>query len=192
MFNISNLLRILTLYRYGGIYFDMDVIVLRSFEDESPNFMGAETSTSLGNSVIGLESNGFGHEVAGLILIQFYKNYMGDIWAHNGPKPLMRTMTVVCGTNDVNLMSTDPERCHGIQVFDVNAFYEIKLEERNHIFDEEYANQTLSRLTKSYLVHTWNHLDNKWPYSVYSKIAYIQLAAKHCPRVFAATGEFFT
>ncbi|XP_034471853.1 lactosylceramide 4-alpha-galactosyltransferase-like [Drosophila innubila] len=191
-FNISNLLRLLILFRYGGIYFDMDVVVLRSFEDESPNFMGAEKEGTIGNSVIGLETNGFGHEVANLILTDFYKIYMENVSVHNGRQSLARAMTVVCGTNDVNLMIKDPDRCHGIKVFDINAFYEIDRLERTHFFDEKYANQTLSRLKNSYLIHTWNQVDTKWPLSVDSKAPYIQLAAQHCPRVFAATGKLFT
>ncbi|KAM8720537.1 hypothetical protein ACLKA7_006562 [Drosophila subpalustris] len=192
MFHMSDMLRILTLYRFGGIYFDMDVVVLRSFENEPPNFMGAETSKSIGNSVIGLEPNGLGHKVANEILIDFYKNYVGHKWAHNGPQSLVRTMTAVCGTKNVNLMRKEPNRCQGIKVFDINAFYEINWIQGQLFFDEKHANQTLRRLTNSYVIHTWNHVFNKWPYSVHSKIPYIQLAAKHCPRVFAATGKLFT
>ncbi|KAH8262899.1 hypothetical protein KR044_001771 [Drosophila immigrans] len=192
MINISDLLRLLALYHYGGIYLDEDVIMFRSLQDESPNFMGAETKTSIGNSVLGLEPNGYGHQVADIFLNDFQRHYLGDAWAHNGPKLLVRMMSLLCGTNDVNLMRKDGDRCHGIKVFDINAFYEINWSERDRFFDENQANETLKRLKNSYAMHTWNHVHTNWPFKVDSSSAYMQLVRKHCPRVFAATGKYFT
>ncbi|XP_034100891.2 lactosylceramide 4-alpha-galactosyltransferase-like [Drosophila albomicans] len=192
MINISDLLRLLTLYRYGGIYLDEDVIMFQSLEDEVPNFMGAETNTSIGNSVLGLEPDGFGHMVAELLLNDFQRNYLGNVWAHNGPKLLVRMMTRICGTNDVNAMQEDSNICHGIKVFDINAFYEINWTERSRFFHKQFADETLKRLKDSYAMHTWNHIKTNWPFRVGSSSAYMQLVAQHCPRVFAATGKYFT
>ncbi|KAH8377220.1 hypothetical protein KR093_004324 [Drosophila rubida] len=192
MVNISDLLRLLTLYRYGGIYLDEDVIMFRSFENEVPNFMGAETNTSIGNSVLGLEPDGFGHMMAELLLNDFQRNYLGNVWAHNGPKLLVRMMTQLCGTKDVNVMQKDRNLCHGIKVFNINAFYEVNWKERSRFFDPNSAYETLERLKNSYAMHTWNHIKTNWPFSVESRSAYMQLVAQHCPRVFAATGKYFT
>ncbi|KAH8262901.1 hypothetical protein KR044_001769 [Drosophila immigrans] len=192
MVNISDLLRLLALYRYGGIYMDTDVMVLRSLAAEQPNFMGAETKTSINNGVLGLEANGLGHLVAEHILIGFQKHYSGNIWAHNGPKLLVRVMTELCGTNKITLMQKDRDRCQGIKVFDINAFYNIQWMERAYLFNPWFANKTLHRLKDSHVIHTWNHMKSNWPLRVDSESAYIQLAAKNCPKVFGATGKYFT
>ncbi|XP_034100892.1 lactosylceramide 4-alpha-galactosyltransferase-like [Drosophila nasuta] len=194
MNNMSNLLRLLALYRYGGIYMDEDVIMFRSLKDESPNFMGAETEDSIGNSVIGMEPTGHGRLFSYMFLDDFKRNYSGNVWGYNGPDVLVRMMKVICGTNDVNLMRTDATRCLGIKVLNVTAFYEINWLERDNFFDEtpKIVNETLTRLKKSYGMHTWNHVKTNWTQSVNSPSAYIQLVAKNCPKVFAATGKRFT
>ncbi|KAH8377222.1 hypothetical protein KR093_004323 [Drosophila rubida] len=192
MVNISDLLRILALYRYGGIYMDTDVVVLRSFAAEPPNFMAAETKTSIANGVFGIEPNGVGDQLAKQLLIGFQKYYSGNIWAYNGPKLFSRVMFEICGTKDINLMQNDPDRCQGIKVFDIDAFYKITWIERRGFFKPHLANATLRRLKDAYVTHLWNHIKTDWPIRVDSGAAYMQLAAKHCPKVLAATGKYFT
>ncbi|XP_034475288.1 lactosylceramide 4-alpha-galactosyltransferase-like isoform X2 [Drosophila innubila] len=172
MNNISDLLRLLSLYRFGGIYMDMDVVVLRSFEDEPLNF-------------------GSGHKLGELFLRDFQKNYNGDIWAYNGPRNIFTVMTEVCDTDDVHLMEKDRNRCQGMKVFPSNAFYEIDGGQWTHFFEPKFANETLERLKNSYLTHIWNRISTRRSLRVDSKAAYIQLATEHCPRVLAATKDRF-
>ncbi|XP_034098262.2 lactosylceramide 4-alpha-galactosyltransferase-like [Drosophila albomicans] len=192
MVHISDLMRLLALYRYGGIYLDEDLIVFRALEHDNPNFMGAEIKISIGNSVLGLAPDGFGHMLAELFLNDFQRNYLGNVWAHNGPRLMERIMSRLCGTSDVAAMQKNSNLCHGVKVFNVSSFYEINWVERSHFFDEKYANETMKRLEASFGMHTWNHMKTKWPLSVNARSAYIQLAKKHCPKVVAASGKYFT
>ncbi|XP_060666538.1 lactosylceramide 4-alpha-galactosyltransferase-like isoform X1 [Drosophila nasuta] len=191
MNNISNLLRLLCLYHFGGIYMDLDVIVLRSFENQLSNFVGAEAKQYISNAVIGLESNGFGHKLAELLLRDFEENFNGDIWAHNGPRNILSVMTQICGTNNVSLMETNRYQCQGVKVFNHKAFFEIQGYHWAHFFEPKYANKTLLRLRNSYLTHIWNRYSTKRSLRVDSNAAYIQLARRHCPRVLAITKEYF-
>lgn len=52
---VSDYVRIYALYRYGGIYFDTDVEVLKSFDNYLDNdvFIGFENKTSVGTGIIG-------------------------------------------------------------------------------------------------------------------------------------------
>ncbi|XP_064541230.1 lactosylceramide 4-alpha-galactosyltransferase-like [Drosophila montana] len=191
MYHLSDLLRLITLYRFGGVYLDMDVLQLRSLEDEPLNFAGAERSDSIGNSVISLEPNGFGHQLGELFLQDFQKNYESDAWAHNGPMGLVRVLSEVCGTKNVSLMVNNRDCCHGFRVFDIKAFYEVRFDECKMFFEPENATETLARTKDSRMVHTWNHIVRRWPLKIDSKSAYMQWAVQHCPRVVAATGELF-
>ncbi|XP_064541159.1 lactosylceramide 4-alpha-galactosyltransferase-like [Drosophila montana] len=191
MYHLSDLLRLITLYRFGGVYLDMDVLQLRSLEDEPLNFAGAERSDSIGNSVISLEPNGFGHQLGELFLQDFQKNYMGHVWAHNGPMVLVRVLSEICGTKNVTLMENNRERCQGFRVFDINAFFEVRFDECILFFEPENATETLARTKNSRMVHTWNHIITRWPLKIDSKAPYMHWAAQHCPRVVAATGELF-
>uniref|UniRef100_A0A182SZ85 Alpha-1,4-N-acetylglucosaminyltransferase n=1 Tax=Anopheles maculatus TaxID=74869 RepID=A0A182SZ85_9DIPT len=52
---LSEILRLVLLYKYGGIYLDLDVVTMKKLEFYNPNFFGAETPRLVGSSVIGLE-----------------------------------------------------------------------------------------------------------------------------------------
>ncbi len=51
--NYSNILRILLLYLYGGVYFDLDVISLQEFSGQLPlNFAVAQDPTLVNNAIL--------------------------------------------------------------------------------------------------------------------------------------------
>lgn len=63
-YQVSNLLRLMVLYKYGGVYIDSDFIIKQAFPEEEPTFFAAEESDSIGNSVIGFGSDGPGRYLA--------------------------------------------------------------------------------------------------------------------------------
>lgn len=60
----ADVLRFLTLFKYGGIYLDLDVIVLKPLHSLPPNFVGAENDDVVGSAIINMEKDGLGHEIA--------------------------------------------------------------------------------------------------------------------------------
>lgn len=64
----SDLLRYLSLYKFGGIYMDLDVVVQKSFENIEPNFTGAESSKDIAAGVMSFAHTGIGHDVAGMCI----------------------------------------------------------------------------------------------------------------------------
>lgn len=64
--HISDFLRYLSMYKFGGIYLDLDVIVQKSFENVEPNFSGAESADDVAAGVMSFDLDGIGHEVAKL------------------------------------------------------------------------------------------------------------------------------
>ncbi len=62
--HISDVLRFVTLYKFGGIYLDTDVVVMKSFDDFSSNFAGDDRYDVVGCSVLGLDATGLGHKIA--------------------------------------------------------------------------------------------------------------------------------
>lgn len=61
--NISNCLRLLTLYKWGGIYLDTDVIVTRSLESLGPNWVGKEDARNVNTAVLALSRDRIGKEL---------------------------------------------------------------------------------------------------------------------------------
>lgn len=66
--HLSDVVRLLVLYRYGGIYMDMDMVALRSYDDLPTNFFAMEYDGYLNNGALGISRTGFGHQLYEKIL----------------------------------------------------------------------------------------------------------------------------
>lgn len=64
----SDFLRYLTMFKYGGVYLDLDVVVQKSFENVEPNFSGAESNEDVAAGVMSFDHTGYGHQVATMAL----------------------------------------------------------------------------------------------------------------------------
>jgi len=188
---MSDLLRMITLYRFGGIYLDMDVVLLRSLEDVPPNYAGAESDTHVAIGVVNLSPNGFGHEFAASCLRDFKENFDGSAWGNNGPGVITRVAQRTCGTMNITMMLEDRKRCHGFQVFDRKAFYAVSSKNWRYFFEPEFLEETLHQTRDSYLLHVWNRKSHHLPIKVGSSSAYAKFAKLHCPKAYKAAGEYF-
>lgn len=64
--HVSDFLRLLTLYQFGGTYLDLDTVVLKSLNPIPSNYAGAEDYASVGNTILNFAHDGFGHILAEL------------------------------------------------------------------------------------------------------------------------------
>lgn len=62
--HMSDILRILSLYRYGGIYLDLDVVVQMNFDDMGDDFIVDDWDAVIATSIINLNNYGIGQEVS--------------------------------------------------------------------------------------------------------------------------------
>ena len=70
--NNSNIFRILLLYLYGGVYFDLDVISLKEFNEKLPiNFVIAKDSGNLNNAILSFSK---GHPFLQLLMGETVSN----------------------------------------------------------------------------------------------------------------------
>lgn len=68
--HLSDYLRLIALFKFGGIYQDLDFVNIKSFDSLPPNFAPQETPSCeyINNSVLGFESNDVGHTIVEMIL----------------------------------------------------------------------------------------------------------------------------
>lgn len=66
--HLSDVLRYLSLWKYGGTYLDLDVIVLQPLDSIPPNYAGSESENFVAAGIINLEEGGFGHQLADMCL----------------------------------------------------------------------------------------------------------------------------
>lgn len=59
--HVSDLLRLLTLYKFGGTYLDLDTVMIKSLNDLSSNYAGAEDDINVCNAVLNFSNEGLGH-----------------------------------------------------------------------------------------------------------------------------------
>lgn len=64
----SDYLRYVSLYKWGGVYLDLDVVVLDSFNNIEPNYAGAESPSYVAAGIISFDHDQVGHEIADMCL----------------------------------------------------------------------------------------------------------------------------
>ncbi|XP_023247774.1 lactosylceramide 4-alpha-galactosyltransferase-like, partial [Copidosoma floridanum] len=97
--HMSDILRYLTLWRFGGVYLDLDVVIIKSLEDLS-NFAGAEDWMDVAAGVIGFSASGLGRRVANACLRDLLRNFRGNVWGNNGPGVITRTLQKFCAVKN--------------------------------------------------------------------------------------------
>lgn len=66
--SLASMVRYLALYKYGGIYLDLDVITVKSFDSLPVSWVAKQDSEDYGNAAFALSKNGFGRIVAEKII----------------------------------------------------------------------------------------------------------------------------
>ncbi|KAG5675819.1 hypothetical protein PVAND_005690 [Polypedilum vanderplanki] len=184
----SDVLRYLSLWKYGGTYMDLDIVMLDKLSKQKPNYAGAESNKFVAVGIINFEGES-GHEIADMCLRDLLKNFNGEDWGNNGPGVLTRVLQKICGTKDVMKMMIDGV-CKNFNVLPIEKCYSIRWPEHRKFFEEAFLNETLERLSDSLIAHVWNKHSAATVLTKESNVAYIHLAKKYCPKTLSAS-EFF-
>ncbi|PWA93956.1 glycosyltransferase, DXD sugar-binding motif protein [Artemisia annua] len=92
--NLSNLLRLVVLYKYGGVYLDTDFILLKDFSGLC-NAIGAQSATRSGNwtrlnnAVLIFDKE---HPLLYKFIEEFALTFNGNKWGYNGPYLVSRVV----------------------------------------------------------------------------------------------------
>ncbi|XP_057467678.1 uncharacterized protein LOC130757044 [Actinidia eriantha] len=92
--NLSNLIRLAVLYKYGGVYLDTDFVVLKDFSGLR-NSIGAQSVdrdgnwTRLNNAVLVFDKN---HPLLYKFMEEFASTFDGNKWGYNGPYLVSRVV----------------------------------------------------------------------------------------------------
>ncbi|PSN40791.1 hypothetical protein C0J52_07182 [Blattella germanica] len=164
----SDVLRYLTLWKYGGTYLDMDFVITKSFDDLESNFVGAQSFDYIASGAMNFRTEGVGQVVAHLCIRYVEKNFDGQIWGRNGP--------------DIKEMTK--KECLGFSVLPEDTFYKISYPRNQVLFDANQSDKIMKEVEGSYAVHLWNKYTTSFQVTVGSKQPYALLAEKHCPLVY--------
>lgn len=171
--HLSDALRLLILWKYGGVYADMDVLTLKSF-GELRNVVARELFPDVGNSVMVFDR---GHPFLLRCLEEFSRTYKSRKWAHNGPRLLERVLSWFCPRNLLGKLPL--VQCSGVTVLPGTAFYPINYLEWQKPFQRNETAAVLRATTDSYALHLWNSYSRAA--TVERGSAYDMLRKKLCP-----------
>lgn len=154
--NLSNLLRLSLLYKFGGIYLDTDVIVLKNLSGLR-NTIGAQAMdsetknwTRLNNAILIFDKN---HPLVWKFIQEFALTFNGNKWGHNGPYLVSRVAARVNGRPGFNFTVLPP-----------SAFYPVNWSRIRSLFrrpttgvHSRWVSKKLEFIRReSFALHLWN------------------------------------
>ncbi|XP_076885443.1 uncharacterized protein At4g19900-like [Bidens hawaiensis] len=159
--NLSNLIRLCLLYKFGGVYLDSDVMVLRSFT-KLKNSIGAQTLdldtknwSRLNNAIMVFDKM---HPLVYKFIEEFSLTFNGNKWGHNGPYLVSRVVSRVQDRPGYNFTVLPPM-----------AFYPVNWNRVRNLFrgasnesDARWLRGKMRQIWReSYAVHLWNKQSRK-------------------------------
>ncbi|CAK1596552.1 unnamed protein product [Parnassius mnemosyne] len=178
----SDVLRFLTLYKWGGIYLDLDVVVAKPLDYLTKNWAARESDTAVATGALAFSRDKIGRRIAAATIREIQTNFRGDDWGHNGPGVITRVLKKMCTTSNVSLMSA--AYCGGFQVYQPELFYPIEWQQGKEYFE---AGELKNR--GAFVYHVWNHLTKA--HKVHKNSPYAQLARRFCPLTYDLYGDLF-
>ncbi|XP_046669242.1 lactosylceramide 4-alpha-galactosyltransferase-like [Homalodisca vitripennis] len=186
----SDVIRFTLLWKFGGTYFDLDIVTLRSLKRLRSNWVGAESEWVIGTGVMNFKHVGSAHGMLQRILHHINYHYDKDGWASNGPLLLTSFIIRECKVLQVEDAAN---RCFtDFTVYRRHVLYPIRTSQLHLLFNSTLGLQTVRMVkTVSYSVHVWNKKSRNLSVDVGSAQGYALLADQFCPRVYRNCGTRF-
>ncbi|XP_047159816.1 lactosylceramide 4-alpha-galactosyltransferase [Vigna umbellata] len=151
--NLSNLLRLVLLYKFGGTYIDLDVIVLKSFS-KLRNTIGAQNFdvrtrkwSRLNNAVLIFDKK---HPLLFKFIQEFALTFDGNKWGHNGPYLISRVVSRLNGRPGFNFTVLPPSAFYPVDWRGIRGLF------RDGIRSKWLVNKMEQIRKESFAVHLWN------------------------------------
>lgn len=147
--NLSNLIRLAVLYKYGGIYLDTDFIILKDFS-RLRNSIGAQSMnrngnwTRLNNALLIFDTS---HPLVYKFMEEFAMSFDGNRWGQNGPYLISRVVEKV---KDYNFSVLPPRAFYPVDWIRIKGFFNAKNDSR------WVEAKVLGLIEKTYGIHLWN------------------------------------
>ncbi|XP_012091564.1 uncharacterized protein At4g19900 [Jatropha curcas] len=154
--NLSNLLRLVLLYKFGGIYLDTDFVVLKSL-NKLRNCIGAQNIdigtgnwSRLNNAVLIFDKK---HPLVFKFIEEFALTFDGNKWGHNGPYLVSRVVSRVDGRPGFNFTVLPPSAFYPVNWSKIRTLFRAPRDELHW----KWLRRKLGQIRKESLaVHLWN------------------------------------
>ncbi|KAL1138841.1 hypothetical protein AAG570_008903 [Ranatra chinensis] len=191
--HVSDAIRLLLIWKFGGTYLDLDFISIRSLDDLGNDWVGAEDRNIVSNAALNAAPAGPGHAMFENFLKEFAEKFDGAHWAVNGPYLLTNVIYKVCNlTKGTDMQEVGRMKNCGFTVHTQKFFYPISYATWRNYFSEKAWPVVNSSLGPSvHAIHFWNKLSKDEVVTVGSGQPYGRLASQYCPPVYYASVPAF-
>ncbi|CAG7878063.1 unnamed protein product [Brassica rapa] len=176
--NLSNLMRLAYLFKFGGVYLDTDMIVLKSFKPLR-NVIGAQTLepvsrnwTRLNNAVLVFDKS---HPLLRKCIEEFALTFNGNVWGHNGPYLVSRVARAVEGTVGYNFTVMTPPAFYSVNWIEIGKLFKVPRTEKDR---KRVEVKVLEMQRRSYGLHLWNKFSSK--FEIEKGSAMDKIVSDHC------------
>ncbi|GFP94377.1 lactosylceramide 4-alpha-galactosyltransferase [Phtheirospermum japonicum] len=175
--NLSNLIRLAALYKYGGVYLDTDFIVLKDISGLR-NSIGAQSVdasgnwTRLNNALLVFEKE---HMLVYKFIEEFALSFDGSKWGHNGPYLVSRVVNSLAKTGEYNFTILPPAAFYPVYWTRVGGLFA----QPKDPFGAKWVELKIRQLNGlSYAVHLWNRQSKR--FKIEDKSIIDRLMRAHC------------
>lgn len=182
--HMSDALRIALLYKYGGIYLDLDVIVLRSLRclRNTAGHVFILGESSIENGLMAFDR---GHKLLNFFMRLMKKTYKSNERSVIGPNGFSRAFRMMCNHSSVVINdSVYDYQCYNqvrIKLLNKTAFHPITYFEQKRFYVENFKQSELKTLENSYSVHVYGSGHGA---HVPDTCLFAYMAKQFCPSVY--------
>lgn len=189
MGHLSDYIRILTLYKAGGMYIDMDILTLKAFKgDMFRNCLVYENVAmdTIGNSVLHLER---GHGLIDALIKLLSEEYDPEAYVYHGPDAIAEVMNRVC-----HLVAGTPKsnECQDVRLLSHRYFHPVPAMFSHMLFQNNMSDvESMFGMKESFGLHLWNSVSLRESINVNNQNQVVAvLARQHCPLTVSRAADF--
>lgn len=176
--HLSDASRLSLIWKFGGIYLDLDIIMLKSMSGLR-NFVIKQNRDILCNGIFGFDR---GHPFVYNCMYNFGRRCLiyNNSFGCGGPDMFTKIFKSVC---NINKEIQDGLNCH-ITVLPVVSAFPISYHNWTNYFNESCTEDVGEKMKSSYMIHVWNYLSSKKLLKINSGTIYEKAALSNCPVVY--------
>ncbi|KAG5670081.1 hypothetical protein PVAND_000366 [Polypedilum vanderplanki] len=187
----SDIMRMLVLNKFGGLYLDHDVLSLYPVKlIPDKNFACMEKPNQFNNAIIRLDKIE-GKKYTDVYLEKVANNYNPNSWPANGPELVTESFKTYCNETTLDMKKTS--KCDKITAWAAEKCFLYMWYEYQMFYEEKYKDESLRKMATigGFFIHIWNSAFkfNKKTYTLSrdSKALYMELAETYCPKAIETT-----
>ncbi|XP_067139851.1 lactosylceramide 4-alpha-galactosyltransferase-like [Centruroides vittatus] len=178
VYHLSDAVRYAVIWKHGGIYLDLDIIMLKSLPSFS-NFVIKERANSICNGIFGMQRN---HSLLYNCMKDFVKVYKSNCFACVGPTLFTKHFVSFCGEKNVDVVEKR-KNCN-VNILNPISAFPVSYRKWKDYFTNSKSLDIIEKMNNSYMIHVWNKFSSKRILHLNSGSAYEIAMTRNCPTAY--------